>query len=124
MIHSLAKLTRPQSCHARTSSEDFDSATSVAPDVVKMTDLKLDPMLAEGGGEPGKNRFEQTNDINPFLLSARYQINNPRVRTRFEDGLSQDKIQLGHENWSISDPFDQAIELSSQYQIILYLNLQ
>ena len=91
MIHSSAKLTRPQSCHARTSSEDvdassgatidctltqedFDSATSVDPDVVKMTDAKLNLMLAEGGGEPGKNRFEQTNDINPFLTFARYRI--------------------------------------------------
>ena len=35
---------------------------SVAPDVVKMTDLKLDPVLAEGGGELGKNRFEQTSE--------------------------------------------------------------
>ena len=44
--------------------EDFDSATSVGPDVVKMTDVNLDPisMLAEGGGGPAKNRFEdQTN---------------------------------------------------------------
>ena len=43
--------------------EDFDSATSVGPDVVKMTDAKLDPKLTEGGGGPGKNRFEeQTNE--------------------------------------------------------------
>ena len=36
---------------------------SVDPDVVKMTDAKLDPMLAEGGGGPAKNRFEdQTNE--------------------------------------------------------------
>ena len=53
--------------------EDFDSATSVGPDVVKMTDAKLDLMLAEEGGEPGKNRFEdkQTKD-NPFLIPSRY----------------------------------------------------
>ena len=38
-------------------------------DVVKMTDPKLNLVLAEGGGEPGKNRFEdkQMKD-NPFLL--------------------------------------------------------
>ena len=36
--------------------EDFDSATSVGPDVVKMTDANLDPMLAEGGGEPGQEQ--------------------------------------------------------------------
>ena len=43
--------------------EDFGSATSVGPDVVKMTDAKLNPMLAEGGGSPAKNRFEdQTNE--------------------------------------------------------------
>ena len=52
--------------------EDFDSVTSVVADIVKMTDPKLNLVLAEGGGEPGKNRFKQTNDINPFLLSARY----------------------------------------------------
>ena len=104
MIHSLAKLARPQSCHARTSSgdvdasggatidctptqEDFDSATSVDLDVVKMTDAKLDPMLAEGGGELGKNWFEeQTNEISLLLLSQDIEF-NPRVRTRFEDGL-------------------------------------
>ena len=43
--------------------EDFDTATSVGPDVVEKTDANLDPMLAEGGGSPGKNRFEeQTNE--------------------------------------------------------------
>ena len=62
--------------------EDFDSVTSVIADVVKMTDLKLDPVLAEGGGEPGKNRFDdkQTKD-NPILLSAKYRIKyNPRPK--------------------------------------------
>ena len=55
--------------------EDFDSATSVVADVVKMTDAKLNLVLAEGGGEPGKNRFDdkQTKD-NPFSISSRYQI--------------------------------------------------
>ena len=39
-------------------------------DVVKMTDPQLNLVLAEGGGEPGKNRFdEQTNESNLFLLS-------------------------------------------------------
>ena len=34
-----------------------------------MTDAKLDPMLAEGGGSPGKNRFEeQTNELIPFYF--------------------------------------------------------
>ena len=44
--------------------EDFDSVTSVVADVVKMTDPKLNLVLAEGGGEPGKNRFDdkQTKD--------------------------------------------------------------
>ena len=52
-----------------------------------MTDAKLDPMLAEGGGEPGKNWFEeQTNEISLLLLSQDIEF-NPRVRTRFEDGL-------------------------------------
>ena len=61
--------------------EDFVSATSVDPDVVKMTDLKLDPVLAEGGGEPGKNRFdEQTNESNLLLLSQD-RIKYPRIRT-------------------------------------------
>ena len=76
--------------------EDFDSATSVVPDVVKMTDAKLNLELAEGGGEPGKNRFEdkQTN-FNPFQQDI--EFNNPRVRTRLEDGLfqSNDKTRRG-----------------------------
>ena len=74
-----------QACHLSTRSsfedvgastqEDFDSVTSVVADVVKMTDPKLNLELAEGGGEPGKNRFDdkQTKD-NPFSLSARYRI--------------------------------------------------
>ena len=68
-----------QACHLSTrasfedvgasTQEDFDSATSVAADVVKMTDAKLSLVLTEGGGEPSKNRFEdkQMKD-NPFLL--------------------------------------------------------
>ena len=39
-----------------------------------MTDAKLNLVLAEGGGEPGKNRFEQTNDVNPFLLSQDIEL--------------------------------------------------
>ena len=55
--------------------EDFDSAMSVNLDVVKMTDAKLNLVLTEGGGEPGKNRFgdKQTKDY-PLSPSARYQI--------------------------------------------------
>ena len=45
--------------------EDFGSATSVGPDVVEMTDAKLDPMLAEGGGEPGQ---EQVRNIQTTLI--------------------------------------------------------
>ena len=61
--------------------EDFDSATSVVQDVVKMTDPKLNLVLAEGGGEPGKNRFdEQTNESNLLLLSQD-RIKYPRIRT-------------------------------------------
>ena len=53
--------------------EDLDSATSVVADVIKMTDAKLNLVLAEGGGEPGKNRFgdKQTKD-NPLLTLTRY----------------------------------------------------
>ena len=53
--------------------EDFDSATSVVADVIKITDAQLNLVLAEGGGEPSKNRFDdkQTKD-NPFLISSRY----------------------------------------------------
>ena len=70
--------------------EDFNSATSVRPDVVKMTDAKLDPMLAEGGELPGQEQVPRTNKrITPFLLSQDIKLNNPRVRTRFEDGLFQ-----------------------------------
>ena len=67
--------------------EDFDSATSVVPDVVKMTDGNLDPIPQKGERGPVKNRFEQTNDINPILLLQDIEFSNPRVRTRFEDGL-------------------------------------
>ena len=42
--------------------EDFGSATSIDQDVVEKTDAKLNLVLAEGGGKPGKNRFEQTNE--------------------------------------------------------------
>ena len=49
--------------------DNFDSATSVGPDVVKMTDVNLDPKLAEGGGEPGQEqvRNKQTTLI-PFYF--------------------------------------------------------
>ena len=56
--------------------EDFDSVMSVVVDVTKMTDLQLNLVLAEGGGEPGKNRFgdKQMKD-NPLLPpSARYRL--------------------------------------------------
>ena len=55
--------------------EDFDSVTSDVADVVKMTDPQLNLVLAEGGGEPGKNRFgdKQTKD-NPLLTLTRYRI--------------------------------------------------
>ena len=36
--------------------EDFDSATSVVPDVVKMTDGNLDPIPAEGGEGAGQEQ--------------------------------------------------------------------
>ena len=53
-----------------------------------MTDAKLDPMLAEGGELPGQEQVPRTNKrITPFLLSQDIELNNPRVRTRFEDGL-------------------------------------
>ena len=53
--------------------EDFDSIMSFAEGVVKLTDLQLNLVLAEGGGEHAKNRFgdKQTKD-NPFSSSARY----------------------------------------------------
>ena len=89
--------------------EDFGSATSVGPDVVKMTDAKLDPMLAEGGGEPGQEQVQnkQTN-FNPFLLSARYRINNPRIRTVLKMDYFKDKNITRPQNWSIPDPFAQS----------------
>ena len=69
-----------QACHlsTRASFKDVGASTQedfVVADVVKMTDPKLNLELAEGGGEPGKNRFDdkQTKD-NPFLISSRYQI--------------------------------------------------
>ena len=65
-------LMATQACHLSTrasfedvgasTQEDFDSVISVMADVVKMTDPKLNLVLAEGGGEPGKNRFGQTNE--------------------------------------------------------------
>ena len=36
--------------------EDFDSATSVVADVVKMTDGNLDPIPAEGGEGAGQEQ--------------------------------------------------------------------
>ena len=64
--------------------EDFGSATSVDQDVVEKTDPKLNLVLAEGGGEPGKNRFDdkQTKD-NPLLLSAKYRINTIHSQNPF-----------------------------------------
>ena len=41
--------------------EDFDTATSVGPDVVEKTDANLDPMLAEGGEQPGQEQVRRTN---------------------------------------------------------------
>ena len=61
-------------------------------DVVKMTDPQLNLMLAEGGGEPGKNRFEQTNDINPFLLSQDIE----RIILGSEPVLKMDYIKTKH----------------------------
>ena len=62
-----------------------------------MTDLKLDPMLAEGGGEPGKNRFdEQTNESNLFLLSQdieRIILGSEPVLKM--DYISNDKTRIG-----------------------------
>ena len=55
--------------------EDFLLVTSVNQDVVEKTDPQLNLVLAEGGGEPGKNRFgdKQTKD-NPLLTLTRYRI--------------------------------------------------
>ena len=134
MFHSLAKLTGPQlsrksfvededasSGHdwPHAAQEDFGSATSVGLDVVKMTDLKLDPVLAEGGGEPGKNRFDdkQTKD-NPFLISSRYRIKwkstgqNPFWRRI----IKETKNKLGHDTGSVSDPFDNLVTYSHSYE--------
>ena len=49
--------------------EDFGTITSVIQDDVEKTNPKLNLVLAEGGGEPGKNRVDdkQTKD-NPLLL--------------------------------------------------------
>ena len=55
--------------------EDFGSATSFMQDVVKVTDPQLNLVLAEGGGEPGKNRFrDKQTKVNPLSPSARYRI--------------------------------------------------
>ena len=93
-----------QACHLSTrasfkdvgasTQDDFDSATSVVADVVKMTDPKLNLVLAEGGGEPGKNRFgdKQTKD-NPFHLQQDIEFINPRVKTRFKEGLIKKQKQ-------------------------------
>ena len=73
--------------------EDFDTATSVGPDVVEKTDANLGPH-AHGRGRAARARTGSKNKqtkINPFLLSARYQINNPRVRTRFKERIISGK---------------------------------
>ena len=54
--------------------EDFDSATSVDPDVVKMTDVNLDPMPAGGGEGAGQEQVQTNKRQLSFLLSARYRL--------------------------------------------------
>ena len=74
--------------------EDFDSITSFAEDVVKQTDLQLNLVLAEGGGEPDKNRFgdKQMKD-NPFSSSARYRIYHARDKARLQEALIKNQKQ-------------------------------
>ena len=64
--------------------EDFDSATSVDQDVVEKTDPQLNLVLAEGGGEPGKNRFgdKQTKD-NPFHPQQNVELNTIHGQSPF-----------------------------------------
>ena len=83
-----------QACHLSTrtffedvgasTQEDFDSVTSVVADVVKMTDPQLNLVLAEGGGEPGKNRFgdKQTKD-NPFHPQQNVELNTIHGQSPF-----------------------------------------
>ena len=55
--------------------EDFDTATSVGPDVVKMTDVNLDPIPMGGGELPGQEQVRGTNKRNyPFLLSQDIEL--------------------------------------------------
>ena len=54
--------------------------------------------------------------FNPFLLSAIYRINNPRIRTVLKMDYFKDKNISRPQNRSVSDPFDQASELSSHSQ--------
>ena len=80
--------------------EDFDSITSFAEDVVKLTEFQLNLVLAEGGGEHAKNRFgdNKRKIIPQFHPLQDVVIINPRPKCRFEDGLirgfrpGQDKI--------------------------------
>ena len=64
--------------------EDFGSATSVIQDVVEKTYPQLNLMLAEGGGEPGKNRFgdKQTKD-NPFHPQQKVELNTIHHQSPF-----------------------------------------
>ena len=86
--------------------EDFDSVTSVVADVDKMTDPQLNLVLAEGGSEPGKNRFgdKQTKD-NPLLTLTRYRIYQSTAKTRFKEGLIKKQNKLDHDTYFVSGPF-------------------
>ena len=87
--------------------EDFDSVTSFAEDVVKLTDLQLNLVLVEGGGEPDKNRFgdKQTKD-NPFSSSARYRIYQCTRQSSSSRGIDQEsKTKLDHDTNFVSGPF-------------------
>ena len=87
--------------------EDLDSATSVVADFVKMTDPKLNLVLAEGGGEPGKNRFgdKQTKDY-PLSPSARYRIYQSTRQNSIQRGIDQEaKTKLDHDTYFVSGPF-------------------
>ena len=78
-----------------------------------MTDANLDPMLVEGGGGPGKNRFDdQTNERYPFYFQQDIELilgSEPVLKMDYP----KDKNKTRPQNRSVSDPFDQASELSS-----------
>ena len=87
--------------------EDFGSVTSIDQDVVLKTDPKLNLVLAEGGGKPGKNRFgdKQTKD-NPFSSSARYRIYQCTRQSSSSRGIDQEsKTKLGRDTNFASGPF-------------------